>query len=257
MGEPLRRVRCQDSCRPSDLGFYPRHSCIQGELLSPGVPHRRRNDPPDPGRGRAHPRTPAGIPDLAAVPGLPGRRDPGVRFPARGHRLPQAPVRLVRDGIRTRRVHILGVTARPARSWTAQQARNPLMDPGERAGHFKFLVRDRDSTFTAASDEVPAGNGVRIIKTPVRSPRANSIMERWIGSCRRELLDRTLIWNQRHLMTVLREYEDFYNMHRPHRTLNQAAPLRPLPNGVIDLDHFRVRCRDRVGGVIHEYRLVA
>ena len=64
----------------------------------------------------------------------------------------------------------------------------------------------------------------------------NSVMERWIGSCRRELLDRTLIWNQRHLMTVLREYEDFYNTHRPHRTLNQAAPLRPLPCGVTDLD---------------------
>jgi len=85
----------------------------------------------------------------------------------------------------------------------------------------------------------------------------NSIMERWIGSCRRELLDRTLIWNQRHLMTVLREYEDFYNTHRPHRALNQAAPLRPLPDGVTDLDHFRVLRRDRAGGVIHEYRLVA
>ena len=87
--------------------------------------------------------------------------------------------------------------------------------------------------------------------------RGNSIMERWIGSCRRELLDRTLVWNQRHLMTVLREYEDFYNMHRPHRTLNQAAPFRPLPDGVTDLDHFRVRRRDRAGGVIREYRLVA
>jgi putative transposase len=76
-------------------------------------------------------------------------------------------------------------------------------------------------------------------------------------SCRRELLDRTLIWNQRHLMTVLREYEDFYNTHRPHRTLNQAAPLRPLPDGITDLDHFRVLRRDRAGGVIHEYHLVA
>ena len=78
-------------------------------------------------------------------------------------------------------------------------------------------------------------------------------MERWIGSCRRELL----IWNQRHLMTVLREYEDFYNTHRPHRALNQAAPLRPLPDGVIDLDHFRVWRRDRARGMIREYHLVA
>ena len=82
-------------------------------------------------------------------------------------------------------------------------------------------------------------------------------MERWIGSCRRELLDRTLVWNQRHLMIVLREHEDFYKTHRPHRTLKQAAPLRPLPDRVTDLDHFRVQRRDRAGGVIHEYRLVA
>jgi putative transposase len=81
--------------------------------------------------------------------------------------------------------------------------------------------------------------------------------DRWIDSCRRELLDRTLIWNQRHLMMVLREYEDFYNSHRHrHRALDQAAPLRPLPDGVTDLGHFRVR-HDRAGGVIHEYRLVA
>ena len=85
----------------------------------------------------------------------------------------------------------------------------------------------------------------------------NSIMERWIGSCRRELLDRTLVWNQRHLMTVLREYEGFYNTHRPHRALNNAAPLRPLPDGVTDLDQFRVQRRDHAGGVIHEYHLVA
>ena len=87
--------------------------------------------------------------------------------------------------------------------------------------------------------------------------RGNSIMERWVGSCRRELLDRTLIWNQRHLMIALREYEDFCNSHRPHRALNQAAPLRPLPDEVTDLDKFRVQRRDRAGGVMHEYRQVA
>jgi putative transposase len=72
-------------------------------------------------------------------------------------------------------------------------------------------------------------SGLRVIHSAVQAPRMNSIMERWIGSCRRELLDRTLIWNQRHLMIMLREYEDFYNTHRPHRALNQAAPLRLLP----------------------------
>ena len=82
-------------------------------------------------------------------------------------------------------------------------------------------------------------------------------MERWTGSCRRELPDRTLVWNQRHLMTVPREYQDFCNTRRPHRALNQAAPPRPLPDGVTGLDHFRVHRRDRAGGAIHEYRLVA
>jgi hypothetical protein len=82
-------------------------------------------------------------------------------------------------------------------------------------------------------------------------------MERWMGSCRRELLDRTLIWNQRHLMMVLRDYEHFCNSHRPHRALDQAAPLRPLPDRVTDLDHFQIQRHDRAGGVIHQYRLVA
>jgi transposase InsO family protein len=106
-------------------------------------------------------------------------------------------------------------------------------------------------------DEVFRAAGVRIVRSAVQAPRMNSIMERWIDSCRRELLYRTLVWNQRHLMTVLREYEGFYNTHRPHRALNKAAPLRPLPDGVTDLDQFRVQPRDRAGGVIHEYHLVA
>ena len=138
-----------------------------------------------------------------------------------------------------------------------QQARNLLMDLEDTGTRVKFVLHDRDASFTAAFDAVLQAGGAGVVRCAVQAPRMNSIMERWIGSCRRELLDRTLIWNQRHLMSVLREYEDFYNTHRPHRTLNQAAPLRPLPGGVTDLDHFRVRRRDRAGGVIHEYRLVA
>jgi putative transposase len=118
----------------------------------------------------------------------------------------------------------------------------------------KRPLHDRDASFTAAVDAVFQAAGVRIVRSAVQAPRMNSVMERWIGSCRRELLDRTLIWNHRHLMLVLREYEDFYNTHRPHRTLKQAAPPR---DGVTDLDHFRVQWRDRAAGVIHEYRLVA
>ncbi len=131
-----------------------------------------------------------------------------------------------------------------------QQARNLLMDLEDTGTRVKFVVHDRDASFTAAFDAVFQAAGGRIVRSAVQAPRMNSVMERWISSCRRELLDRTLIWNQRHLMIVLREYEHFYNTHRPHRTLKQAAPLRPLPNGVTDLDHFRVQRRDRAGGVI-------
>jgi putative transposase len=138
-----------------------------------------------------------------------------------------------------------------------QQARNVLMDLEGTGTRVKFVLHDRDASFTAAFDAVFQAADVRIVRSAVQAPRMNSIMERWIGSCRRELLDRALIWNKRHLMIVLREYEDFYNTHRPHRTLKQAAPLRPLPDGITDLDHFRLRRRDRAAGVIHEYRLVA
>jgi transposase len=157
----------------------------------------------------------------------------------------------------TRRVRVLGATEHPVQSRVVQQARNLLMDLEDAGTRVKFVLHDRDASFTAAFDAAFQAAGVRVIRSAVQAPRMNSIMERWIGSCRRELLDRTLVWNQRHLMTVLREYEDFYNTHRPHRALSQAAPLRPLPDGITDLDHFRVRRRDRAGGVVHEYHLVA
>jgi transposase len=157
----------------------------------------------------------------------------------------------------TRRIRILGATEYPAHAWVVQQARNLLMDLEEAGTRVKFVIHDRDASFTLPFDEVLRAAGARIIRTAVQAPRMNSVMERWIGSCRRELLDRTLVWNQRHLMIVLREYEDFYNSYRPHRALKQAAPLRPLPEAVTDLDHLRVQRRDRAGGVIHEYRLVA
>jgi transposase InsO family protein len=157
----------------------------------------------------------------------------------------------------TRRVRVLGATEHPVQTWVVQQARNLLMDLEDAGTRAKFVLHDRDASFTAAFDAVFRAAGVRIIHSAVQAPRMNSVMERWIGSCRRELLDRTLVWNQRHLMIVLREYEDFYNTHRPHRTLKQAAPLRRLPDGVTDLDHFRVHRRDRAGGVLHQYHLVA
>jgi putative transposase len=157
----------------------------------------------------------------------------------------------------TRRVRVLGATEHPVQAWVVQQARNLLMDLEDAGTRVKFVLHDRDPSFTAAFDAVLRAAGVRVIRSAVRAPRMNSVMERWIGSCRRELLDRTLVWNQRHLMIVLREYEDFYNTHRPHRTMKQAAPVRPLPDSVTDLDHFRVQRRDRAGGVLHEYHLLA
>jgi putative transposase len=155
------------------------------------------------------------------------------------------------------RVRVLAATEHPVQSWVIQQARNLLMDLEDAGARVKFVLHDRDASFTTAFDEVLRAAGTRIVRSAIQAPRMNSIMERWIGSCRRELLDRTLIWDQRHLMMMLREYEDFYNTHRPHRVLNQAAPLRPLPDRVTDLDHFRIRRHDRAGGVIHEYHQVA
>jgi putative transposase len=157
----------------------------------------------------------------------------------------------------TRQIRVLGVTENPVQSWVIQQARNLLMDLEDAGTRMKFVLHDRDASFTAVFDAVFQAAGVRVIRSAIQAPRMNSIMERWIGSCRRELLDRTLVWNQRHLMIVLREYEDFYNTHRPHRALKQAAPLRRLPDGIADLDQVRVQRSDRAGGVIHEYRLVA
>jgi transposase len=156
----------------------------------------------------------------------------------------------------TRRIRILGVTLQPTGAWTSQQARNLIMDLGEQAHRVKFMIRDRGSNYTAAFDAVLSDAGIRTVLCNVRTPRMNAIAERWIGGCRRELLDRTLTWNENHLRRILREYETHHNQHRPHRSLDSAAPLKPLPEPV-DLEQHRVRRHPRVGGMINEYRLVA
>ncbi|WP_219911950.1 integrase core domain-containing protein [Nonomuraea fuscirosea] len=154
-----------------------------------------------------------------------------------------------------RRVHVLGVTAHPTAGWVAQQARNLILDLGDRIGDFRFLIRDRDGKFTALFDEVVRAEGIRVVLTAPQAPRMNAIMERWVGSVRRELLDRILVMNERHLRKVLAEYETYFNRHRPHRALQQASPLRALPDPV-DAD-IKVTRRDRLGGLLHEYAQVA
>jgi transposase InsO family protein len=157
--------------------------------------------------------------------------------------------------IETRRVYILGVTAHPTGAWTAQQARNLLMDLGERADRFKFLIRDRDSKFTPVFDDVLAGNGTRIIKTPVRSPRASSFAERYAGTLRRECLDHLLVYGERHLRQILAEYAQHYNDHRPHQSREQRPPLHE-PGQPIDVT-ARIKRRQAVQGLISEYRRAA
>lgn len=123
----------------------------------------------------------------------------------------------------TRRIRILGATAHPTADWLVQLGRNLLMDLEDAGSRARFLIRDRDAKFTASFDTLFADAGLEVVKTGIRIPRMNSIMERWIQTCRRKLLDRTLIWNQHHLLHVLVEFETFYNEHRPHRALGQAA----------------------------------
>jgi putative transposase len=157
--------------------------------------------------------------------------------------------------IQTRSVHILGVTTHPTGAWTAQQARHLLMDLGERAGSFRFLIRDRDSKFTTAFDEVFYGNGTQVVKTPVRAPRANSYAERFVGTLRRECLDHVLILGERHLRGVLAAYARHYHGHRPHQALRQEPPLRE-PGHAVDIT-ARVERVQVLGGLISEYRRAA
>jgi transposase InsO family protein len=157
--------------------------------------------------------------------------------------------------IETRRIHILGLTANPTGAWTAQQARNLLMDLDERADQFRFLIRDRDGKFSRVFDEVLTSSGVRIIKTPPRSPRANSYAERFVGTLRRECLDHLLIYGEQHLRRVLADYERHYNGHRAHQSRDQRPPLHD-PDQPIDLTAV-IKRRTTVAGLIHEYRRAA
>ncbi|MGK3111295.1 MULTISPECIES: integrase core domain-containing protein [Streptomyces] len=153
--------------------------------------------------------------------------------------------------IATRRVHVLGVTAHPTGAWVTQLARNLLMHLDDRTGRFRFLIRDRDSEFTARFDVVFAGNGTAVIPTPPQSPRSNAYAERWIRTARTECTDRLLITGERHLRTVLDQHVQHYNAGRAHRGLDLRAPDDD-PN-VIPLPAATARRRQVLGGLLNEY----
>ena len=125
----------------------------------------------------------------------------------------------------TREVHILGVTDHPTGAFVTQVARNLVGDLADRGRSIKFLIRDRDTKFTASFDEVFRSEGIRVIKTPVRSPRANAYAERWVRTVRTECLDWVLILGRRHLERVLRQYVSHYNQQRPHRGIDLGVPM--------------------------------
>lgn len=159
----------------------------------------------------------------------------------------------------TRRVHLAGITANPDGAWTAQAARNFLMDLGHRTASIKFLIRDRAGQFTGSFDAVFQAEGIRILASPPQAPRANAICERIIGTLRRELFDRLLVVNERHLRRVLTEYLQHYNIARPHRALGQLAPTQTDtgPPQPINLAEHGIRRKQVLGGLTHEYQVAA
>jgi putative transposase len=148
----------------------------------------------------------------------------------------------------TRRVHLAGVSAHPHSTWVSQQARNLAIDG--RLATARFLVCDRDAKYAGPFLEVFASEGVRVIRTPARAPKANAFAERWVQTARRECLDHLLMFGRRHLERTLQEYVRHYNSERPHRGLSLATPQ---PSCASAEDQGAVHRTGRLGGLIHEY----
>ena len=148
----------------------------------------------------------------------------------------------------SRRVYLAGCTANPDNAWVTQQARQIVWQLDETETPVRFLIHDRDSKFTTSFDQIFVSEGIEIVRTPLRAPKANAVAERWVRSVRHECLDHLLILNQQRLLHVLKEYTTYYNAARPHQGIHRQTPIpfsRP-PHGAI-------RCRDVLGGILHDY----
>jgi putative transposase len=160
----------------------------------------------------------------------------------------------------SRRIRVLDATTHPTAAWVTQAAHNLVMDLEDAGSHARYLIRDRDGKCPRPFDTVLADAGITVVLSGVRVPRMNAIMERWVRTCRRELLDRTLIWNQQHLLHPLREFESHYNEHRPHQGIANARPMQPVPAPISNPDELaglRIARRDRLGGILHQYQHAA
>jgi Integrase core domain len=225
---------------PQDPGraAEARHPCLRN--VNPDGPTPRR------------PR-PCSSPEWSLVeriPQGPSSRDHGHGLLHRGDGLAPHDVRAFSPwSSGSRRVHLLGVTRNPDSAWVTQQARNLAV--GERLADIRFLIRDRDTKFSSPFDEVFRTEGVKIIRTPIRAPKANAFAERWVRTARRECLDHLLFLGRRHLDRVLQEFAGHYNAERPHRGLRLARPSPPTSS--ISPTTGAVHRRDRLGGMIHEY----
>jgi transposase InsO family protein len=158
--------------------------------------------------------------------------------------------------LQRRKVFLAGVTEHPIGSWVTHQARNLAMTLEDEGRIVKFLIRDRDTKFVGPFDEVLRSIGARVIKTPVRAPRANAFAERVVGTARRECLDWLLIRNERHLERVLTEFVEHYNTARPHRGIDLDVPIPYVSENPLD-DSKQIQRVDRLGGVLREYSIAA
>ena len=156
--------------------------------------------------------------------------------------------------VQTRRVFVAGATVHPTGGWVAQHARNVLWDLGDAGIRPTVLLRDRDAKLATTFDAVFAGQGIRVVRTPPRAPRANAFAERWVGTIRRECLDWLFIVSEGHLRQVVQEYARHYNTARPHRAL---ALLPPLPRAAPPVAGGALVRHSRLGGLIHEYEHAA